>query len=123
MKRGRKTSQTRKAKRMKKLSLVAIKNALVGFGYEDAEILSELDKEINKGEAQKEANAKVYDSFHDIVMGTLSAVPVTIAELWESIKDEVPAGVTKGKVQYAVTHLWVDEIVKIEGNPNTYRKA
>jgi hypothetical protein len=108
---------------MKKLSLVAIKNALVGFGYEDAEILSELDKEINKGEAQKEANAKVYDSFHDIVMGTLSAVPVTIAELWESIKDEVPAGVTKGKVQYAVTHLWVDEIVKIEGNPNTYRKA
>ena len=108
---------------MKKLSLVAIKNALVGFGYEDAEILSELDKEINKGEAQKEANAKVYDSFHDIVMNTLSAVSVTIAELWESIKDEVPAGVTKGKVQYAVTHLWVDEIVKIEGNPNTYRKA
>ena len=108
---------------MKKLSLVAIKNALVGFGYEDAEILSELDKEINKGEAQKEANAKVYDSFHDIVMGTLSAVPVTIAELWESVKDEVPVGVTKGKLQYAVTHLWVDEIVKIEGNPNTYLKA
>ena len=108
---------------MKKLSLVAIKNALVGFGYEDAEILSELDKEINKGEAQKEANAKAYDAIHDIVMGALSAVPVTVAELWDSIEDEVPEGITKGKVQYALTHLWGDEIVKVEGKPNGYRKA
>ena len=108
---------------MKKLSLVAIKNALVGFGYEDADILAELDKEITKGDAQKEANAKAYESIHDIVMGALSAVPVTIAELWESIEGEVPEGITKGKVQYAVTHLWDGEIVKIEGKPNTYRKA
>ena len=108
---------------MKKLSLVAIKNALVGYGYADEEILAELTKEITKGDAQKAKNAEAYDSIHDIVVGALSAVPVTVAELWESIEDEVPEGITKGKVQYALTHLWQDEIVKIEGKPNTYRKA
>ena len=108
---------------MKKLSLVAIKNALVGYGYADEEILAELTKEITKGDAQKAKNAEAYESIHDIVMGALSAVPVTVAELWDSIEDEVPEGITKGKVQYALTHLWQDEIVKIEGKPNTYRKA
>ena len=57
---------------MKKLSLVAIKNALVGFGYEDADILAELDKEITKGDAQKEANAKAYES---IVKGDNMPIP------------------------------------------------
>ena len=108
---------------MKKLSLVAIKNALVGYGYADVEILSELDKEINKGAEAKAKNAEAYEALHDVIMGALSAVPVTVAELWESIEDEVPEGTTKGKVQYALTHLWQDEIVKIEGKPNTYRKA
>ena len=108
---------------MKKLSLVAIKNALVGFGFEDADILSELDKEINKGAEQKAKNAEAYEGIHDLVMRTLTDVPVTIAELFESIESELPEGMTKGKVQYAVTHLWQDEIVKIEGKPNTYRKA
>ena len=108
---------------MKKLSLVAIKNALVGFGYADEDILAELDKEINKGAEAKAKNAEAYESIHDIVMGALSAVPVTVAELWDTIETEVPDGITKGKVQYALTHLWQDEIVKIEGKPNTYRKA
>jgi len=108
---------------MKKLSLVAIKNALVGFGFEDADILAELDKEITKGDAQKAKNAEVYEGLHDIVIGALSAVPVTCSELWDAIEDEVPEGITKGKVQYALTHLWDDEIVKIVGKPNTYRKA
>ena len=108
---------------MKKLSLVAIKNALVGFGFSDAEILSELDKEINRGEEQKAKNAEAYASIHDLVVGTLTAVPVTFAELFDSIESELPEGMTKGKVQYAVTHLWGDEIVKIDGKPNTYRRA
>ena len=108
---------------MKKLSLVAIKNALVGFGFEDAEILSELDKEINRGAEQKAKNAEAYEGIHDLVVGTLTSVPVTFAELFEAIEDELPEGMTKGKVQYAVTHLWGDEIVKIEGKPNTYRRA
>lgn len=108
---------------MKKATLIAIKNALTDYGYMDSDVLSELNREITKGDAEKAKNAEAYESIHDLVVGTLSAVPVTIAELWDAIKDEVPAGITKGKVQYAVTHLWESEIVKIEGKPNTYRKA
>lgn len=110
---------------MKKNSLVAIKTALTNFGFADEDIMAELTAEINKGEEQKAKNAAVYTSFHDIVMNTLSeaTAPITIAELWEAIEDEVPEGVTKGKVQYAVTRLWKDEIVKIDGNPNGYKKA
>ena len=107
---------------MKKATLNAIYETLKTMDY-DPEILAEVEKELNKGAEQKAQNAKTYDGIHDIVMNALSAVPVTIAELWESIENEVPEGVTKGKVQYAVTHLWDGEIVKIEGKPNTYRKA
>ena len=108
---------------MKKATFEAIKTALTNFGFTDEDILAELDKEINKGAEAKAKNAEAYEAIHDIVVGTLTAVPVTVAELWESIEDEVPEGITKGKVQYALTHLWQDEIVKIEGKPNTYRKA
>jgi hypothetical protein len=108
---------------MKKATFEAIKDALTHFGFDDAEILSELDKEINKGAEAKAKNAETYDALHDIVIGALSAVPVTCAELFDSIQSELPEGVSKGKVQYALTHLWQDEIVKIEGKPNTYRRA
>ena len=108
---------------MKKLSLVAIKNALVGFGYADEDILAELDKEINKGEAQKAKNAEAYESIHDLVIGALDYIPATVSEIWNAIANDAPEGITKGKVQYALTHLWSDEIVKVEGKPNGYRKA
>ena len=108
---------------MKKLSLVAIKNALVGYGFEDADILAEIEKELSKGEAEKAKNAEAYEAMHDVIVGALSDVPVTCAELFASIENELPEDATKGKVQYALTHLWQDEIVKIAGKPNTYRKA
>ena len=92
----------------------------------DAEYVAardELVAELNKGQAQKDKNAEAYESIHSLIVDTLSDTPVTCGEVWESIKDDVPDGITKGKVQYALTHLWQDEIVKIEGKPNTYRRA
>ena len=35
-------------------------------------------------------------------------------------KDSLPEGFSKGKVQYAVTRLWADEVTKTEGKVNTY---
>ena len=108
---------------MKKVTLIAIKDALTGYGYADADVLSELNHEINRGEDAKAKNAEAYESIHSLIVDTLSDTPVTCGELWEAIENDVPAGITKGKVQYALTHLWQDEIVKIEGKPNTYRRA
>ena len=110
---------------MKKASLSAIYSALTGIDF-DSEILAEIEKELHKGAEAKAKNAEGYAVLHDIVLNALSATAgaVTIAELWDSIEDDATAqGFTKGKVQYGLTKLWGDEIVKIEGNPNTYRKA
>ena len=109
---------------MKKSSLLAIYDALKTNDF-DPEILAELDKEIHKGDEVKAKNAKAYEDIHDLIMRALSMtdVPVTCADVYESIENDLPVGMTKAKVQYALTNLWQDEIVKIPGKPNTYRKA
>ena len=109
---------------MKKSTLTTIYSALLDSGYESTNpIMEELHKEITKGEAEKAKNAEAYDAIHDHIVPNLTDKPCTVAELWDVIKDDVPEGITKGKVQYALTHLWQDEIVKVEGKPNGYRKA
>ena len=108
---------------MRKVSLSTIYTALTNFGFDNEEVMDELRKELAKGEVAKAANAKAYEDVKDIVFGALSATPVTVAELFTEIEQDLPEGMTKGKIQYALTHLWQDEIVKIEGKPNTYRKA
>ena len=108
---------------MKKATLEAIRTALTDLGYADSDVLAEIDTEINRGEEEKAARAAAYEGIHDIVIGNLSDTPATCSELWDIIADKVPEGITKGKVQYALNNLWQDEIVKIAGKPNTYRKA
>lgn len=108
---------------MKKTSLIAAYDALVGFGYEDVEVLADIAKEINKDAEAKAKTADAYAALHDVVMGVMTAAPLTIAEIWEAIEDEAPEGATKGKVQYGLTRLWKDEVVCVEGKPNGYRKA
>lgn len=116
---------------MKKATMNAIVNYLtnnLSYADEDEKVflqstINELTAEMNKGEAQKAKNAEAYDALHDVIVDNLSNTPVTCGELWDAIKDDAPEGTTKGKVQYALTHLWQDEIVKIEGKPNSYRKA
>ena len=101
---------------MKKVTLIAIKNALTGYGYMDSEVLSELNREITRGDAQKEANQAAYVKIHDAVIKALTSAenPVTAQEL----ADET--GYPKGKIVYGLSHYWGEEIEKIEGKVNTY---
>ena len=108
---------------MKKLSLETIYTYLNDNGFAFPEIMDELRKEISKGEIAKAKNAEAYEAIHDLIVDNLTDKPCTVAELWAVIEKQVPVNVTKGKVQYALTHLWQDEIVKVDGKPNGYRKA
>ena len=92
---------------------------------EAEEVRAELKAELNKGAEQKAQNDALYESAKDTVMGELAIATegVTIGELYDAVADKLPEGFTKGKLQYAVTRLWKDEIVRIEGKVNTYRKA
>lgn len=109
---------------MKKATLEAIRTALTDFGYENKEVLDELDAELSKGAAEKAARAAAYAEIHDVVVDNLTDTPVSLTDLWPEIEGEITAkGMTKHNVQYALNNLWQDEIVKIAGKPNTYRRA
>lgn len=110
---------------MKKQTLETIRTALINAGYESTDpIMVELDAELNKGAAEKAARAEAYEGIHSLVVDNLSETPITCADLFGEIEAEVTAkGMTRHNVQYALNNLWQDEIVKVAGKPNTYRRA
>lgn len=81
-----------------------------------------INAELAKGAEKAQANRDLYASAHDVVIGALSKIsaPVTISELYDEVASVLPEGMTKGKMQYAVTRLWTDEIVKTVDKVNTY---
>ena len=108
---------------MKKNTMIALVSYLNGNTVDNiAEIKAELEAELNRGAEKAQKNRELYESVKPIVFEGLSVagVPVTISELYEEIKDKLPDGFGKSKVQYAVTRLWIDELVKTEGKVNTY---
>ena len=119
-----KPSQTRKGNTMKKSTYEAIYTALSSVEFEAKEtVMAELYKEIHKGEEAKAAKVALYDMAKPIVLKGLrvAGVPVTIAELYEEVKGDLPEGFTKAQVQYGISHYWTEEIEKIEGKVNSYR--
>ena len=111
---------------MKKTTMNTILSLIATIDTPEAEaVRAELTAELNKGAEEKARNAELYESAKAVVMGELSTATeaVTISELYEAVEDKLPEGFTKGKLQYAVTRLWKDEIVRTEGKVNTYRKA
>ena len=109
---------------MKKATMNTILSLIATIDTPEADaVRAELTAELNKGAEVKAQNAELYDTAKAVVMAELGDTPCTIGELFEAIEDKLPEGFTKGKLQYAVTRLWKDEIVRIEGKVNTYRKA
>ena len=110
---------------MKKVTMNTILTLIANIDTPEAEaVRAELNAELNKGAEEKARNAEQYEQAKAIVMGELGDKPVTIGELWDALADELSeVGMTKGKLQYAVTRLWKDEIVRTEGKVNTYSKA
>lgn len=109
---------------MKKVTLETIRDTLLDFGVKGNDpMVVELNAELNKGAEAKAEAAKEYEAAKAIVMSELGETPVTIGELFDAIGDKLPEGFTKGKLQYAMTRLWKDELVKTEGKVNSYSKA
>ena len=86
------------------------------------EIKAELEAELNRNAEKAAANRELYDAAKSVIFEgfRVAGTPITIAELYEEIKDELPDGFSKSKVQYAVTRLWTDEVTKVEGKTNSY---
>ena len=107
---------------MKKNTMIAVRDYLTSV---DAlpEVVAEINAELAKDEAKAQANRDLYAEAHDVIMEALpTETPVTIAELFDEVEDKLPTGFSKGKVQYAITRMWVDEVVKHEGKTNGYNR-
>ena len=89
------------------------------------EIKQELEVELNRNAEKARANQELYAAARDTVINALSDIPVTVAELYESCKDELPEGFTKSKVQYALNNYWADAAKKIIAphDVNRYTRA
>ena len=109
---------------MKKATMNTILTLIATIDTPEAEeVRAELTAELNKGEAVKAENAKVYDAAKAVVFAELGETPVTISELYDALESELPEGFSKGKLQYAMTRLWKDDLKKVEGKVNAYCKA
>ena len=104
-------------------SLVAYLTNVNDLPQEILDAKCELEAELSKGEEKAAANRELYAAAKAVVMGKLGNKPMTVAELWEAVKDEMPEGMTKSKVQYALREYWANDVVKTEGKVNEYRKA
>ena len=125
MKRGEgKLHKPERVYAMRKVSLQSLVSFIdsIDAPQEIKDVRDEIVAELAKGAEKAQANRDLYESAHDVVMNGLrmASNPVTIGELYESIANELPDGFSKGKVQYAITRLWADEVVKTEGKVNTY---
>lgn len=108
---------------MKTTTFTTVYNFLTANGFNDAEILAEFEKEINRNAEAKQAKDALYAEAKSIVLAVMDA-PATITEIFDAVEKELPEGFTKGMLQYAITRLWKDEVEKTEGKVNTYsRKA
>lgn len=111
---------------MKKNTYVAIANILSSVDFENKDaIMEELNVEINRGAEVKATKASEYETAWAIVREVLMSTnqPLTVTEIFEECRKDLPDGFTRGRVQYGMTNTWSDRVVKIEGKPNTYRLA
>ena len=109
---------------MKKSSMKSLVSFLYTVEVPDniAVIRDEMEADLQKGEDKAAANRALYATAHDVVFAKLSDKPMTAAEIWEAVKDEMPEGFTKSKLQYAMREYWGDEVIKTEGKVNEYQK-
>ena len=108
---------------MTKNTMNAIFAALANVDFENkTEIMAELEKELNRGAAEREAKAAAYEAARPVVLEAMRVIgsPATVADIFTEAEKELPKGFTKNKVQYGLLHYWNDSVVKTEGKVNLY---
>jgi len=110
---------------MKNTTIKTIYAILTGANTDEAEklaVIRELEDDLAKQAEKASAKLDTYETIHDVVMAHLGDKPMTVAEIFAACESELPDGTTKNKVQYGLLNYWKDEVVKIEGKPNQYRR-
>lgn len=110
---------------MKNSTMKTIYAILTGANNNAADqiaVIRELEDEFAKEQEKAAAKQDLYETMRNVVFTKLGDKPMTLAELWEACKNEMPEGATKSKLSYALTRNWTEDIVKISGKVNEYRR-
>ena len=109
---------------MKKATLNTILSLISAIDTAEADaVRAELTAELNRGKEKADANRALYESARATVIGAIPTdTPATLAEIFEAVAKNLPAGFTKGKVQYALGHDWECDVNAFDGNPKTYTR-
>lgn len=108
---------------MTKNTLTAIVAALSTVEFENkTEIMAEIEKELNRGSAEKAERAAAYKAAWPVVEEAMKAIDsaATVADIFNECEKNLPEGFTKSRISYGMTHYWTDRVVKTEGKVNTY---
>ena len=110
---------------MKNSTIKTIYAILTGSNTEEADrlaVIRELEDEFAKEQEKANAKLDLYEAMRAVVFTKLGDRPMTLADLWGAVEADMPDGATKNKLSYALTHYWNDDIVKISGKVNEYRR-
>lgn len=107
---------------MKKSTMELVLDLVDGMDDENANtVRDEITTELNRGKEKAAANRKTYEDTHDAIVGALGSTPVSVQELYDEIKEDLPTGFSRSKVQYALNHFWEDEVgIDRSGKSNLY---
>ena len=94
-----------------------------GLPSDVADAVDEMKAELNKNAEKAAANKAMYEQTREIVLGAIAERPMTVAEIWDAVKGEVPEGMTKSKIQYALREYWANDVVKTVGKVMEYKRA
>lgn len=110
---------------MKNATIKTIYAILTGENTNEADKLTcirELEDEFAKAAEKASAKLDVYEAMWAVVCNILSDKPLTVAEIFERGGTDWPEDATARKISYGLTHQWAENVVKIEGKPNQYRR-
>lgn len=113
--------KTRKATTMTKNTMTTLINYLTANDIPElADVKAELLAQAEKNAVKAQANKDAYDAVQTLVENVLTDEPQTVAEVYEQIKDELPEGFSKGKVQSLFTRRWEEFAVRHDNGKKAF---
>ena len=110
---------------MKKTTITALYNYFVKNDdtIDLSAVVEDIRTEYEKSAAKVSAKMNAYEQAKPIVLAAIANTALTVKEIFAACEDELPEGFTANKIQYALLHYWVDEVVKIDNGkaPFTYQ--
>lgn len=85
-------------------------------------VVEDVRAEYERTNAKTKAKMDAYAVAKPIVLGVITDNPMTVKDIYEACKNDLPDDFSSHKIQYALRTYWVDDVDKHDNgkNPFTY---